>query len=145
MKDHPGKREMINSLVKKISGFLDFDIPVNNAMDAWMEKYFTGKTDINEILASLSQCVEPQAHCNDVFDSIAERSPTALVLTLKLLCYNEGQPIADVFASELKAAKFITRHSDYIEGIRARLVDRDDKPRWMPDSISRVDLTKLVL
>jgi hypothetical protein len=34
MKDHPGKREMINSLVKKISGFLDFDIPVNNAMDA---------------------------------------------------------------------------------------------------------------
>ena len=131
---------MINSIVKGISGFLDFNIPVNNAMDAWVEKYFTGKTDINEILASLSQCMEQQSRCNDVFTSIADRS----VLTLKLLRHNEGQPIADVFAFEL-TAKFITRHSDYIKGIRARLVDKDDKPKWMPDSISKVDLTKLIL
>jgi enoyl-CoA hydratase len=24
---------------------------------------------------------------------------------------------------------------DYLEGIRARLIDRDDKPRWQPASI----------
>ena len=24
---------------------------------------------------------------------------------------------------------------DYLEGIRARLIDRDDKPRWHPASI----------
>ena len=144
MKDQSGKQEMINSLVKKISGFLDFNIPVNNAMDAWVEKYFAGKTDINEILASLSQCIEQQDHCNDVFTSIAERSPTALVLTLKLMRHNEGQPIADVFVTELKAAKFITRHPDFIEGIRARLFDRNYKPKWIPDSISKIDLIKFI-
>jgi enoyl-CoA hydratase len=144
MKDQSGKQEMINSLVEKISGFLDFNIPVNHEMDTWVKKYFAGKTDINEILASLSSCLDERDRCNDVFTSISERSPTALVLTLKLLRYNEGKPIADVFATELKAAKFITRHPDYIEGVRARLVDRNRKPKWMPDSLSKVDLKKFI-
>lgn len=144
IKDQLDRQEMINSLVKEISGFLDFNIPVNNAMDAWVEKYFAGKTDIKDILASLSQCFDQQDQCKNVFTSIAERSPTALALTLKLLRHNEGKPIAEVFATELKAAKFITRHPDYIEGVRARLVDRNHKPKWKPDSLSKVDLTKFI-
>jgi enoyl-CoA hydratase len=138
------KQELLNDLLEKISGFLDFNIPVNNAMDAWVEKYFAGMNDLRELLASLSQCHEQQNHCNDVFKSIDERSPTALVLTLKLLRHNEGRSIADVFAAELKASKFITRHPDYIEGIRARLVDRDDKPKWTPESLDRVDPDKII-
>jgi enoyl-CoA hydratase len=138
------KQELLNDLLEKISGFLDFNIPVNNAMDVWVEKYFAGMNDLRELLASLSQCHEQQNHCNDVFKSIDERSPTALVLTLKLLRHNEGRSIADVFAAELKASKFITRHPDYIEGIRARLVDRDDKPKWTPESLDRVEPDKII-
>lgn len=136
-----GKHDLLKNLLEKISGFLDLNIPVNPAMDAWVDKYFMGKSDIREILASLSQCHEQQNHCNEVFASIAERSPSALVLTLKLLRLNEGRSIEDVFATELKAAKFMTRHPDYIEGIRARLIDRDDKPKWNPDRIDLVDLS----
>jgi enoyl-CoA hydratase len=134
-----GKQEILNRLLGKISGLLDFNIPINLAMDAWVEKYFAGKSDIQEILESLSQCHEQEDHCSEVFRSIAERSPTALMLTLKLLRYNEGRSIADVLATELKAAQFITRHPDYLEGIRARLVDRDDKPTWTPGRIDLVD------
>ena len=46
---------------------------------------------------------------------------------------------ANVFATELKAAKFITRHPDYVEGIRAILIDRDNKPKWTPDHIDLAD------
>jgi enoyl-CoA hydratase/carnithine racemase len=139
LKGGQGKQEILNRLLEKISGLLDLNIPINPAMDAWVEKYFAGKSDIQEILASLSQCHEQEDHCSEVFRSIAERSPTALILTLKLLRYNEGRSIADVLATELKAAQFITRHPDYIEGIRARLVDRDDKPTWNPGRIDLVD------
>lgn len=135
------KRALLGSILESLSGSLDHHIPVKHDMDVWVEKYFAGKTDLNEILASLRQCREQEDHCSEVFAHIAERSPTALALTLKLLRYNEGRPIADVFATELKAAKFITRHPDYIEGIRARLVDRDNQPRWKPDSIDRVDVS----
>jgi enoyl-CoA hydratase/carnithine racemase len=139
LKGGQGKQEILNRLLEKISGLLDLNIPINPAMDAWVEKYFAGKSDIQEILASLSQCHEQEDHCSEVFRSIAERSPTALILTLKLLRYNEGRSIADALATELKAAQFITRHPDYIEGIRARLVDRDDKPTWNPGRIDLVD------
>jgi enoyl-CoA hydratase/carnithine racemase len=126
-------------LMKKISGLMDVHVPDRFTMDAWVKEYFSGKTDIRNILASLSKCGDQKERCNEVFVSIAERSPTALVLTLKLLRYNEGRPITDVFATELKAAKYMSRHPDYLEGIRARLIDRDNQPRWRPDQIELVD------
>lgn len=138
------KQRMRENLLIKISGFLDFNIPVNPDRDVWVEKYFAGKSDIREILEPLSRCHEQEDHCSEVFTSIAERSPTALVLTLQLLRHNEGRSIADVLATELKAAEFITRQPDYIEGVRARLVDRDDNPKWMPDSIDKVDKNKFI-
>ncbi len=135
------KKALLGSILASVSGYLDEHIPVRHDMDLWVEKYFAGKKDLNEILASLRQCHEQEDHCNEVFAHIAERSPTALVLTLKLLRHNEGRSIADVFATELKAAKFITRHPDYIEGIRARLVDRDNTPDWRPNRIDQVDVS----
>ena len=51
----------------------------------------------------------------------------------------------EVFTAELKAAEYIIRHPDYIEGVRARLLDKDNQPRWSPDKISEVDLTDLDL
>lgn len=135
------KQDIYDRLLGAISGFLDFNIPVNPALDEWVEKYFAGKSDIRDILASLSICHEQAKKCQDVFESIAERSPTALVLALRLLRHNEGRSLEDVFAAELKAAQFITRHPDYMEGVRARLIDRDDKPKWNPDRIELTDLS----
>jgi enoyl-CoA hydratase/carnithine racemase len=132
-------------IIGKISKFIDFNIPTNKDMDEWVEKYFAGKSDLKDILASLTECGRQQELCDGVFASIAERSPTALVLTLKLLRHNEGRQLPEVFAAELKAAGFLTRHHDYIEGIRARLLDRDDKPRWRPDKIDQVDLADFKL
>jgi enoyl-CoA hydratase len=107
--------------------------------------YFAGKSDLNEILATLTNCRPQQSLCKDVFTSIAERSPTALVLTLKLLRHNEDRPLPEVFDAELKAALYMNRHPDYIEGVRARPVDRDDKPCWKPDKIRQVDLADFKL
>ena len=129
-------------ILEKISGWMDFKLPDRRDFDAWVKRYFAGKTDINEILASLKLCREQEEQCSEVFEHIAERSPTALVLALKLMRHNEGRPITDVFATELKAARFITRHADYVEGVRARLVDKDNNPRWQPDRIDLVDISR---
>jgi enoyl-CoA hydratase len=132
-------------IIGKISKFIDFNIPTNKDMDEWVAKYFAGKADLKDILASLKHCGIQQDLCDGVFTSIAERSPTALVLTLKLLRHNEGRQLPEVFAAELKAAGFLTKHHDYIEGVRAKLLDRDDNPRWRPDKIAQVDLTDFKL
>jgi enoyl-CoA hydratase len=139
------KEELQQKIIEKIFKYLDFNISTNREMDNWVATYFAGKSNLNDILGALSSCSYQQKLCNDVFTSIAERSPTALVLTLKLLRHNEDRPLPAVFDSELKAAMYITRHPDYIEGVRARLVDRDDKPCWRPNNISQVDLSDFKL
>lgn len=72
------KREVLDSLLAEISVFLDFDIPSNRATDAWVEKYFAGKSDILDIFASPSECDEQEIHCRDVFcrycRTVADRS-----------------------------------------------------------------------
>jgi len=139
------KERLSEKIIEEISKYLNSDIPEKKDMDEWVAAYFAGKSDLIDILNSLKKCNQQQKLCEIVFDSIAQRSPTALVLTLKLLRHNENRPVADVFFTELKAAAFITRHHDYMEGIRARLIDKDDHPRWIPDSIEEVDLRKVEL
>ena len=133
------KEGLVNRLGERISGFCRRDIPRNEAMDQWVEQYFAGQADVRGILETLKHCTQQQTHCAEVFASIGERSPTALVLTLALLRHNENRPISDVFATELKASRIMSRHPDYAEGIRARLIDRDDNPKWNPPSIEQVD------
>src|SRR4030042_1705834 len=143
LEDGISKETTRKRILEQIARYLTSNIPVNQDMDDWVATYFSGKSDLNGILDSLSKCELQQELCDKVFVSIAERSPTALVLTLTLLRRNEGRPLPDVFATELKAAKFIIRHPDYLEGIRARLIDRDDKPIWKPDKLAEVDLANL--
>ena len=66
---------------------------------------------------------------------LGERSPTALAVTLQLLRANEARPLQEVFHREALAAHFMITHPDYLEGIRARIIDKDDQPRWQPDTI----------
>ncbi|MBI5582206.1 MAG: enoyl-CoA hydratase/isomerase family protein, partial [Deltaproteobacteria bacterium] len=51
------------------------------------------------------------------------------------------------FSVEARAAHFIIQQPDYLEGIRARLLDKDDHPRWDPptiDQVPPVDVEKLL-
>jgi enoyl-CoA hydratase/carnithine racemase len=113
-------------------------IPPNTAMDEWVRKYFSGKTSLTTIMASLSKCSLQTELCKGVFQRLSERSPTALFLTLQLLRHNEGRVLDEVFKADAIAVRFILNHPDYFEGVRARILDKDDKPRWQPDSVEKV-------
>ena len=45
----------------------------------------------------------------------------------------------EVFEMDLKASRFLLNHPDYLEGVRARLIDKDDRPRWQPDRLEEVE------
>ena len=112
------------------------DLSPRPELDAWVAQHFAGKESLGEILASLSQCSPELEICGEVLRRMSERSPTALALTLKLLRANQGRPLPEVFRREARAAHFMVQHPDYLEGIRARLLDKDDQPRWQPERIS---------
>ena len=46
--------------------------------------------------------------------------------------------LADVFRMEFVAALHCARRPDFAEGIRALLIDKDQRPRWQPPTLAQV-------
>ncbi len=132
----PERRAAAALLRAEIALFLETPPTLPCPLDDWVAQHFQGKQTLQELTESLSSCSLESLVCREVWSRLGERSPTALALTLKLLRHNEGRPLPEVFAAEAKAAAFIVRHPDYVEGIRARLLDKDDQPRWSPPTLA---------
>jgi enoyl-CoA hydratase/carnithine racemase len=125
----PVKAEAARQL-RGLEPLSDAAITPNPDIDAWVAENFAGKASVGEIMASLSQCSPEDKLCQETYKHLSEVSPTALALTLKLLRRHEGRDLREVFEAEARAARFMIRHPDYLEGIRARIIDKDNRPRW---------------
>ncbi|MFH1489545.1 MAG: enoyl-CoA hydratase/isomerase family protein, partial [Pseudomonadota bacterium] len=132
------KPDALKQIIALLYPFINKDIPRRPGMDDWVRTYFAGRTSITHMVEDLRECSLFSDLCEGVFQQLSERSPTALAVTLQLLRRNKGRPIEDVFRADLKAARYLLDHPDYLEGIRARLIDRDDRPRWQPESLEEV-------
>ena len=129
------KQAAVDKLEQVLAPFARRDIAPNPDLDAWVAARFAGKRSLKEIVAALNQCSLDLSLCEEVRRRLGERSPTALAVTLQLLRANEGRPLPEIFHREALAAHFMITHPDYLEGIRARIIDKDDQPRWQPDTI----------
>jgi enoyl-CoA hydratase len=83
---------------------------------------------VDEILRRLDGEGTPWA--GDTHRMLEGRSPNSLRLALKLLHRNRTLSLAECLEIELRLARAITRTPDFIEGVRAVLVDKDRRPRW---------------
>jgi enoyl-CoA hydratase len=106
-----------------------------------------GPSPIGENRDAIAHCFAPAAL--DGSDGIRERlghdgsswadkalsmldnaSPASLDVTLDLLARGRELSLADCLAMELDAADRVITSPDFIEGVRAALVDKDRQPRW---------------
>ena len=138
-------KELLPRLMREIKIYFNRNIVPKLDTDLWVAEYFAGQSSLHEIIKSLRTCSIHLSPCDGMLSGLSERSPTALVLTLKLLRHNEHLPMDKVYEADFRAIQFIINHPDFLEGIRARIIDKDDQPRWQPDSIDKVDLSELRL
>jgi enoyl-CoA hydratase len=134
----PNRAEGARELAVACDRFFQREFPHRPHMDNWVATYFHGRTSMVNLMEDLRQCSIESDLCDGVFHRLGERSPTSVVLTLELLRHNEGRPLEQVFAADLAAARFVFSHPDFLEGVRARLIDKDDKPQWEPPTIEEV-------
>jgi enoyl-CoA hydratase/carnithine racemase len=59
-------------------------------------------------------------------------APGSLALTWQLLQRAPRLSLADVFRMEYGAALHCCAQGDFMEGVRALLIDKDQRPRWQP-------------
>lgn len=71
-------------------------------------------------------------------ETLSRMSPTSLKLTLKQLTTGAGLSLKEVLIMEYRLSQACMRGTDFYEGVRAVLVDKDQNPRWSPDSVDQV-------
>jgi len=132
-----GRQAAAARLRDLLDPFVEKDMPPNPEMDRWVEEYFSDRSSVLDILNDLRACSILSDLCQGVFSGLSERSPSAVVATLKRLRRDEGRDLAEVYQADLKVARYLMSRHDFREGVRARLIDKDDRPRWDPDSFEK--------
>ena len=72
-------------------------------------------------------------------ETLRSMSPSSLAWSLKLLRLGEDRTLRECLDAELRATRTITPYREFIEGVRAMLVDKDRQPKWQPSRIEDVD------
>ncbi len=66
------------------------------------------------------------------------RSPTMLAVALRQLQLGKTMQLADCLRMELGMVRQCFVQGDFIEGVRALIIDKDNAPRWSPSRIQDV-------
>jgi enoyl-CoA hydratase len=67
------------------------------------------------------------------------KSPISLEITLRQLIVGRGFEIEEALALEYRLTQHVMAGHDFYEGVRAVLVDKDQRPRWDPATLAAVD------
>jgi enoyl-CoA hydratase/carnithine racemase len=98
------------------------------------------ETALPAIIASLKN--ESRTELTDwstqILASLQKRSPLLMCVTLEQLIRGRRMSLADCFRMELNMVHACFDQGDFIEGVRALIVDKDQKPRWNPPTLDAV-------
>lgn len=102
----------------------------------WIDTCYRADT-VEEILDRLDDSGVPAA--KQAAAEILAKSPTALKVTLSALRRARRlDSLEAVLDQEYRTSSTAFARPDFVEGVRARIIDKDRRPRWSPADLTRV-------
>lgn len=127
-----------------LASFHDTSIDVQNSILSRNRKdidyAFDGKDSIEDILTSLEEMGPNSSFGTSTLSTLKLLSPTSLKVTLEGLKRGaKARSVGEALQMEYRMAMaFMREGSDFYEGIRAALVDKDCSPKWNPANLHDV-------
>ena len=94
------------------------------------------RTFVLLLVAALRQ--EEGSWAVEALAAMQRASPLSLKLTLRQLRVGAGMEIEAALMLEFRIIQHLLAESDFYEGVRAVLVDKDKRPRWRFSSLEEV-------
>ncbi|XP_076242179.1 3-hydroxyisobutyryl-CoA hydrolase isoform X1 [Calliopsis andreniformis] len=94
-------------------------------------------SSIEEIIERLKE--DNSEWAKKTVETLLKVSPTSLKITMNAIQKGSTLSLADCLKMEYRlACTALSKTSDFCEGVRALLIDKDQKPAWNPKSLSEV-------
>lgn len=107
----------------------------------WIDECFN-RDSILDVMDALD--AHPSESAQETADLLRTLSPVAVVTSFwAVRLAKRGDALAQVFERDLRAMTTLLEHFDGREGIRARIIDKDNEPVWNPARIEDVTVAQL--
>jgi enoyl-CoA hydratase len=100
-----------------------------------IDRCFSGYT-VEAIFAALEK--EGGAWADQVRTTLAQKAPLSLNVTLRELREAAHLSFEDCMVMEYRLVQAFMADRDFFEGVRAVLIDKDNKPAWQPPTLTDV-------
>ncbi len=128
------EREPAEDVLRRFAGRAEGEAPLAVNREA-IDRCFAGNT-VEEILVAL--LCEGSAWAEETRTALLQKSPYSLRVTLRALREGARLDFEDCMRMEYRLVRRFMNDHDFFEGIRAVLVDKDNKPSWKPAALEQV-------
>jgi enoyl-CoA hydratase/carnithine racemase len=107
-------------------------------------RHFDPRLPVDRMVTSLRQDLErggpreARQWLQSTWDTLTGYSPTMLYVTREALLRGRQMTLAEAFRMELGIGRHVIEEGDFLEGVRAHLIDKDRQPRWAPPTLAEV-------
>ncbi|KAL4930871.1 mitochondrial 37S ribosomal mS47 domain-containing protein [Aspergillus undulatus] len=141
-RDHASLSErlhLVNRTMAEFStGLPDEQIKLGGSLRQAIDRCFRHDT-VEEILRALENETVHTKWAQKTLETISQRSPTSLKVTLRQLRLGRNWDIAETFQRECEVAAHFMRHPDFVEGVKARLMSKPPRQaNWQPATLDEV-------
>lgn len=98
----------------------------------------TDRNSVEEILAAMVTHAADDPWLQQGWQTLQRGSPTSAKVIFETYRRTPLLSLKEVFAFELGLTVQFARHPDLREGVRARLIDKDNRPNWSPATLQGV-------
>jgi len=133
---HADNRRLLSSV---LDGFATADLPHGPLRQNFdLISKLCGHGQLQDIVSAITGLKSADAWLAKAGATLAAGSPSTAALSYELQRRAKYLSLADVFRMEFVASLHCARRPDFAEGIRALLIDKDQRPRWQPPTLAQV-------